>query len=190
MFAAAFPIVRAEPFLEIEEPKCSPWHYRLVDPHPWPELGCSGKVEAQARRLLHIDMRKLAAPRQDAEIRSLNEHFRPQLLVHLDPHPIETSFGSDFNFDYQASFTPNQLAEKRAFYNFAEQDPGFSEREGVSIFYKDRNGDIFHTYSTYARGIDMMNVDYQYLDLVPKGRDENGKGPFWVRRHDEYGQGS
>jgi predicted dithiol-disulfide oxidoreductase (DUF899 family) len=60
----------------------------------------------------------------------------------------------------------------------------------VSIFYKDRNGDIFHTYSTYARGIDMMNVDYQYLDLVPKGRDENGKGPFWVRRHDEYGQGS
>jgi len=42
----------------------------------------------------------------------------------------------------------------------------------------------------YARGIDMMNVDYQYLDLVPKGRDENGKGPFWVRRHDEYGQGS
>ena len=66
----------------------------------------------------------------------------------------------------------------------------FQEREGVSIFYKDRNGDIFHTYSTYARGIDMMNVDYQYLDLVPKGRDENGKGPFWVRRHDEYGQGS
>jgi predicted dithiol-disulfide oxidoreductase (DUF899 family) len=101
-----------------------------------------------------------------------------------------SSFGSDFNFDYQASFTPSQLAEKRAFYNFVEQDPGFSEREGVSVFYKDPKGDIFHTYSAYARGIDMMNVDYQYLDLVPKGRDENGKGPFWVRRHDEYGQGS
>jgi predicted dithiol-disulfide oxidoreductase (DUF899 family) len=100
-----------------------------------------------------------------------------------------SSFDNDFNFDYQASFTPGQLAEKRAFYNFVEQDPGVSEREGVSIFYKDRKGDIFHTYSTYARGIDMMNVDYQYLDLVPKGRDENGKGPFWVRRHDEY-QGS
>jgi predicted dithiol-disulfide oxidoreductase (DUF899 family) len=101
-----------------------------------------------------------------------------------------SSFGSDFNFDYQASFTPSQLAEKRALYNFVEQDPGFSEREGVSVFYKDPKGDIFHTYSAYARGIDMMNVDYQYLDLVPKGRDENGKGPFWVRRHDEYGQGS
>ena len=101
-----------------------------------------------------------------------------------------SSFGSDFNFDYQASFTPSQLADKKAFYNFAEQDPGVSEREGVSIFYKDRNGKVFHTYSTYARGIDMMNVDYQYLDLVPKGRDENGEGPFWVRRHDEYGQAS
>jgi predicted dithiol-disulfide oxidoreductase (DUF899 family) len=100
-----------------------------------------------------------------------------------------SSFESDFNFDYQASFTPDQLAEKNAFYNFVEQDPGISEREGVSIFYKDREGDIFHTYSTYARGIDMMNVDYQYLDLVPKGRDENGRGPFWVRRHEEYRQG-
>jgi predicted dithiol-disulfide oxidoreductase (DUF899 family) len=99
-----------------------------------------------------------------------------------------SSLGSDFNFDYQASFTPSQLAEKRAFYNFVEQDPGFSEREGVSVFYKDPKGDIFHTYSTYARGIDMLNVDYQYLDLVPKGRDEDGKGPFWVRRHDEYGK--
>ena len=99
-----------------------------------------------------------------------------------------SSFASDFNFDYQVSFTPDQLAQKKAFYNFTEQDPGISEREGVSVFYKDRGGDIFHTYSTYARGIDMMNVDYQYLDLVPKGRDENGKGPFWVRRHDEYGR--
>lgn len=101
-----------------------------------------------------------------------------------------SSIESDFNFDYQVSFTPSQLAEKKAFYNFVEQDPGVSEREGVSIFYKDRKGDIFHTYSTYARGIDMMNVDYQYLDLVPKGRNENGEGPFWVRRRDEYGQAS
>jgi predicted dithiol-disulfide oxidoreductase (DUF899 family) len=54
------------------------------------------------------------------------------------------------------------------------------------VFYKDRAGIVFHTYSTYARGIDMMNVDYQYLDLVPKGRDENGQGPYWVHRHDEY----
>jgi predicted dithiol-disulfide oxidoreductase (DUF899 family) len=97
-----------------------------------------------------------------------------------------SSFDSDFNYDYNVAFTPQELAGKKAFYNFTIQDPGVEEREGISVFYKDDAGKIFHTYSAYARGIDMMNVDYQYLDLVPKGRDEGGRGPDWVRRHDEY----
>jgi predicted dithiol-disulfide oxidoreductase (DUF899 family) len=97
-----------------------------------------------------------------------------------------SSADTDFNFDYHVSFTPEELAKKEAFYNYARQDPGSSEREGVSVFYKDSTGSVFHTYSTYARGIDMLNVDYHYLDLVPKGRDEAGRGPYWVRRHDEY----
>lgn len=97
-----------------------------------------------------------------------------------------SSFETDFNFDYYVSFTSEEVARKSAFYNFTMQDPHSSEREGVSVFYKDESGSVFHTYSTYARGIDMLNVDYQYLDLVPKGRDENGRGPYWVRRHDEY----
>src|SRR5258708_18260564 len=100
-----------------------------------------------------------------------------------------SSFGSDFNFDYYVSFTEAEMAAKKAFHNFAMQDPDVSEREGISVFFKDPKGAVFHTYSTYARGIDMMNVDYQYLDLVPKGRDEGGGGPFWVRRHDEYTKG-
>jgi predicted dithiol-disulfide oxidoreductase (DUF899 family) len=99
-----------------------------------------------------------------------------------------SSADTDFNFDYHVSFTPEELAKKEAFYNYARQDPGSSEREGVSVFYKDSTGSVFHTYSTYARGIDMLNVDYHYLDLVPKGRDEAGRGPYWVRRHDEYGR--
>ena len=99
-----------------------------------------------------------------------------------------SSADTDFNFDYRVSFTPEELAKEEAFYNYAMQDPGSSEREGVSIFYKDSTGRVFHTYSTYARGIDMLNVDYHYLDLVPKGRDEAGRGPYWVRRHDEYGR--
>jgi predicted dithiol-disulfide oxidoreductase (DUF899 family) len=99
-----------------------------------------------------------------------------------------SSHGTDFNFDYHVSFTPEAVAKKKAFYNFTEQDPDASEREGVSVFYKDPAGTVFHTYSTYARGIDMLNVDYHYLDLVPKGRDEGDRGPFWVRRHDEYGR--
>lgn len=97
-----------------------------------------------------------------------------------------SSGNTDFNFDYHVSFTPEELAKKEAFYNFTMQDPDSSEREGVSVFYKDSSGRIFHTYSSYARGIDMLNVAYHYLDLVPKGRNENGRGQFWVRRHDEY----
>jgi len=97
-----------------------------------------------------------------------------------------SSGGSDFNFDYQASFTPEEMAAKRALYNFAIRDPKAREREGHSIFYKDPSGSVFHTYSCYDRGNDKLNLHYHYLDLVPKGRDEAGRGPFWVRRHDEY----
>jgi len=93
---------------------------------------------------------------------------------------------TSFNFDYQASFAAEDLARKQALYNFVLQDPGVSEREGVSIFFRDPAGRIFHTYSTYARGIDILNTAYHYLDLVPKGRDEHGRNQYWVRRRDEY----
>lgn len=99
-----------------------------------------------------------------------------------------SSYNTDFNFDYGVSFTHEELNAKEVFYNFTTQDPHSSEREGVSVFYKDPAGRIFHTYSAYARGIDMLNTAYNYLDLVPKGRDEDGHDfpQFWVRRHDEY----
>ena len=99
-----------------------------------------------------------------------------------------SSYDNDFNFDYHVSFTPKELGEKKAFYNYNLQDTHSPEREGVSVFYKDTADHVFHTYSAYARGIDVLNVAYHYLDLVPKGRDEDGHefAQFWVRRHDEY----
>ena len=99
-----------------------------------------------------------------------------------------SSCDTDFNFDYDISFRPEEIAKKEGMYNFTIQDPLSPEREGVSVFYKDAADRIFHTYSAYARGIDMLNVAYHYLDLVPKGRDEadNEFRQFWVRRHDEY----
>ena len=97
-----------------------------------------------------------------------------------------SSRDSDFNRDYQVSFTAEEVAKKRAYYNYTMQDPSLSEREGVSVFYKDPAGRVFHTYSAYARGIDLLNTAYNYLDLVPKGRDEGGEGMYWLRRHDEY----
>jgi predicted dithiol-disulfide oxidoreductase (DUF899 family) len=98
-----------------------------------------------------------------------------------------SSNGTDFNFDYRVAFTPDEMAAKKADYNFTTQDPKKTEREGVSVFCKDAAGNVFRTYSAYARGIDMFNTAYHYLDLVPKGRDEGSRGQYWVRRHDEYG---
>ena len=97
-----------------------------------------------------------------------------------------SSGGSDFNVDYHVSFTPAEMAAGRAIYNFTVGDPKAPEREGHSIFYKDGTGAVFHTYSCYDRGNDKLNLHYHYLDLVPKGRDERGRGPYWVRRRGEY----
>ena len=99
-----------------------------------------------------------------------------------------SSFGSDFNYDYSVSFKPKQLEDKSGFYNYKQEDPGYEEREGVSVFFEDPGGNVFHTYSAYARGIDLLNCAYNYIDLAPKGRDEPAQGnkQFWVRRHDEY----
>jgi predicted dithiol-disulfide oxidoreductase (DUF899 family) len=99
-----------------------------------------------------------------------------------------SSFGTDFNFDFHVSFTPEEMGGKKAFYNFKMQNPDASEREGVSVFVKDAKGKVYRSYSTFARGIEALNLDYKYLDVVPKGRDEDGRGPFWVRRRDEYGR--
>ncbi|MFI5311153.1 MAG: DUF899 family protein, partial [Gemmatimonadales bacterium] len=99
-----------------------------------------------------------------------------------------SSASTPFNFDYHASFTPEAVGAKRVLYNFGTQDPGGSDREGVSVFFKDADERIYHTYSAYSRGIDLLNTAYNYLDLTPKGRDEGNRGPYWVKRHDEYGR--
>jgi predicted dithiol-disulfide oxidoreductase (DUF899 family) len=99
-----------------------------------------------------------------------------------------SSAATDFNQDYCVSFTPEDLAAKRATYNYAPLELSKTDLQGISTFYKDADGGLFHTYSCYGRGVDMMNTAYQYLDLVPKGRDEQGlPWPMaWVKHRDEY----
>ena len=102
--------------------------------------------------------------------------------------PWVSSHGSDFNFDYGVSFTLNDEGEGRGVYNYQEQEIGSDEMPGASVFYCDADGAIFHTYSAYARGLDILIGAYNFLDLAPKGRDEEVL-PWtmaWVRRHDEY----
>ena len=96
-----------------------------------------------------------------------------------------SSGGNDFNRDLGVAFTPEEVERKKADYNYTMQDPFETEREGTSVFFKDAKGNIFHTYSAYARGIDLVNTAYNYLDMTPKGRDE--KSPLdWIRHHDKY----
>lgn len=97
-----------------------------------------------------------------------------------------SSFGGDFNFDYGVSFRPEQVAAKPKLINFGTQEVFGPETVAISVFAKDAAGQVFHTYSCYSRGVDLMNGAYNYLDLTPKGRDEGGRTQFWVRRHDEY----
>lgn len=98
-----------------------------------------------------------------------------------------SSYGSDFNFDYHVSFTKEEEKKNKAYYNYKSGEYLNDELPGLSVFFKDENGDVFHTYSTYARGLDALVGTYNFLDLAPKGRDEDAEETMsWVRRHDEY----
>jgi predicted dithiol-disulfide oxidoreductase (DUF899 family) len=98
-----------------------------------------------------------------------------------------SSFPGDFNYDYQVSFTPDEVKGGAAFHNYASARVS-EDLPGISVFYKDESSAVFHTYSCYRRGVDLMNAAYNYLDLVPKGRDEDGlkAAMAWVRHHDRY----
>ena len=96
-----------------------------------------------------------------------------------------SSASNSFNFDYAVSFPPEDVAKGEIGYNYRRIKSSMTDLVGVSVFA--REGDaVYHTYSTYSRGVDMLNGAYHYIDLTPKGRDEGGKTQFWVRRHDEY----
>ena len=101
-----------------------------------------------------------------------------------------SSHDNNFNEDFYVGFTNTQKQKNQIFYNYKEQPFAIEELPGVSVFAKNKNNDVFHTYSTYSRGLDMLNGTYQYIDILPKGRNENqlSNKMEWVKRHDEYGE--
>ncbi|MGA9603627.1 MAG: thioredoxin family protein [Methyloceanibacter sp.] len=112
------------------------------------------------------------------------EAFKRRMGWHF---PWVSSFGNDFNFDYHVSFAEDQVG-KDGDYNYEQQEIVSDEMPGASVFYKDADGTVFHTYSAYARGLDILLGAYNFLDLTPKGRDE-AELPWtmaWVRHHDKY----
>src|SRR6185312_17239147 len=102
--------------------------------------------------------------------------------------PWVSSYGTDFNFDFHVSFSKDEVANKKTYYNYTTGEFPSEEAPVMSVFYKNDAGEIFHTYSVYARGLDIMVGAYNFLDHAPKGRDEDAlpRSMAWVRRHDEY----
>ena len=102
-----------------------------------------------------------------------------------------SSFENDFNRDYHVSFSKDEMAKGRVAYNFDMTEFPSEEAPGASVFYKNKAGEVFHTYSAYARGLDQLVGTYNFLDLTPKGRDEDAlpHTMAWVRHHDRYDDG-
>jgi len=152
------------------------------------EQGCpscsfvSDHIDGANWHLPHRDVTLLAVSRAPlAEIEAFKQRMGWRFMW-------VSSYGSDFNYDFHVSFTNNQLAQGKVEYNYGLVE-GYDELPGLSVFCKDENGDVFHTYSAYSRGLDMLIGAYNYLDLAPKGRDEAAL-PWtmaWVRHHDRYG---
>ena len=162
------------------------YHFMLG---PGWEAGCPGcsflsdHLDGALPHLNHHDVTLVAVSRAPlAEI----EAYRKRMGWKL---PWVSAFHSDFNYDYHVSFKPEELRSGKMEYNFTESPvpPGFTDTElpGLSSFYKDASGEIFHTYSTYGRGPEELIGTLMILDRAPKGRNEKSTMDF-VRRHDEY----
>jgi predicted dithiol-disulfide oxidoreductase (DUF899 family) len=164
-------------------------HYMLAPGQQHHCVGCALEVDHLQGILVHLQNHDLSyvaiarAPIEEIEV--LRKRMGWQF-------PFVSSYRSDFNYDFHVSFTPEEVREKKALYNFRESDPVLEDLSGDSVFYKDENGDIFHTYSVFGRGCERFLGIYSFLDVTPKGRDE--QGPYhslgdWVRPHDMYGKG-
>ena len=141
----------------------------------------------------HIDGANLHLPHRDVTLLAVSRAPLAQIEAFKQRMGWRfkwvSSYGNDFNRDYHVSFSPDEMAKGEVYYNYRMGEFPSDEAPGISVFHKDPSGAVFHTYSAYARGLDMLVGAYNYLDLVPKGRDEAAL-PWtmaWVRHHDRYG---
>jgi predicted dithiol-disulfide oxidoreductase (DUF899 family) len=161
--------------------------YHFMFGPDWPEgcPSCSMVADHLGGSLVHLAQR-------DVTLAVVSRARQPQIDAFRERMGWRfkwvSSFGNDFNRDYRVSFTPGEMAEGKVHYNYGLNAFPSEEAPGASVFYKDGNGDIFHTYSTYARGVEDFLGVYSYLDFTPKGRDEDSLAhPMaWVRHHDRY----
>ena len=161
--------------------------YHLMFGPEWKEAcpSCSFNMDHTDGALEHVAQRDVSFAAVSRAPLSKIEAFKKRMGWTFN---WVSSYGSDFNYDYHVSFTPEQLAEGKVEFNFELMEFPSAEAPGVSVFYKDKEGNIFHTYSAYGRGTETTMNTYNYLDYVPKGRDEDGLRftMSWLRHHDRY----
>lgn len=163
------------------------YHFMYAPEWDTPCKSCSFWADSFDRNVAHLaarDARLIAVSR--APLAKLNA-FKERMGWTFE---WVSSGESDFNYDFNVSFRIDDASRPKAIYNYQPKTSGMTDLPGISAFYKDANGAVFYTYSAYARGLDMMNAAYQYLDLTPKGRDEAGQAHSmaWVRYRDSYGR--
>jgi predicted dithiol-disulfide oxidoreductase (DUF899 family) len=146
---------------------------------------CSFWADNYAGAIVHLEQRDVSFVTISRTSLDKIEAFRKRMGWNFK---WVSSSGNDFNRDFGVAFTEQDRLRGSIIYNYAERSYCSPEAPGLSVFFKDGNGEIFHTYSCYARGLDMINGTYQLLDLVPKGRDEAAQEytMAWVRHHDRY----
>jgi predicted dithiol-disulfide oxidoreductase (DUF899 family) len=154
----------------------------------WKEgcVGCSFGADHDDGILVHLEHHDVAFVAISRAPLPEIEAFKKRMGWHFK---WVSSYENDFNFDYHVSFTKDEIANGRVYYNYEFRDLQIEELPGTSMFYKDATGGIFHTYSAYARGSEMVGGVYGYLDHLPKGRNETGPNhdlTDWVRHHDKY----
>jgi len=149
-------------------------------------VGCSFAADHIEGTLVHLEHHDVSLVRVSRAPLAEIEAYRKRMGWRVK---WVSSNGNDFNYDYRVSFTPEDITKGKVYYNYDLRAYVSEELSGLSVFYKDATGDVFHTYSTYARGDELVDSTYMLLDMTPKGRNETG--PYhnlmdWVRRHDEY----
>jgi predicted dithiol-disulfide oxidoreductase (DUF899 family) len=163
-------------------------HHFMFSPD-WEEgcVGCSFHADHDEGALIHLANHDVSFVRVSRAPLAKIQTFNQRMGWHAK---WVSSFGSDFNYDFSVSFTKDAVANGEANYNFAKTKNAIEELPGLSVFIRDETGAIFHTYSCFARGDEGAVSTYFYLDLTPKGRNENGPHHNlmdWARHHDKYG---
>ena len=143
----------------------------------------------------HLDAARIHLEQRDVTLTMVSRAPFPRIRAFQQrmgwSFPWVSSHGTGFNADFGVATTAEERAKGRFNYNYAASDGAFEELHGLSVFHRDVESRVFHTYSTYARGAEPLVSTYALLDLVPKGRDEDGLAftMAWVRHHDRYGPG-